>query len=43
MNIEKLKDEIQKEEGYRDTIYKDHLGFATIGYVHLVRPSDNFK
>ena len=32
MNIEKLKDEIQKEEGYRDTIYKDHLGFATIGY-----------
>ena len=43
MNIEKLKDEIQKEEGYRDTIYKDHLGFATIGYGHLVRPSDNFK
>ena len=43
MNIEKLKDEIQEEEGYRDTIYKDHLGFATIGYGHLVRPSDNFK
>ena len=43
MNIDKLKDEIQKEEGYRDTIYKDHLGFATIGYGHLVRPSDNFK
>ena len=43
MNIEKLKDEIKKEEGYRNTIYKDHLGFKTIGYGLLVRPSDNFK
>ena len=43
MNIEKIKDEIKKEEGYRNTVYKDHLGFATIGYGHLVRPSDNFK
>ena len=43
MNIEKIKDEIKKEEGFRDTVYKDHLGFATIGYGHLVRPSDNFK
>ena len=43
MNIEKIKDEIKKEEGYRNTVYKDHLGFATIGYGHLVKPSDNFK
>ena len=38
MNIEKLKDEIKKEEGYRNTVYKDHLGFG-----HLVTPKDNFK
>ena len=43
MNIEKMKAEIQKEEGYRNTVYKDHLGFKTIGYGHLVKPSDNFK
>ena len=43
MNIEKLKDHLREEEGFRDTVYKDHLGFATIGYGHLVRPSDNFK
>ncbi len=43
MNLEKIKDEIKKEEGYRNTVYKDHLGFATIGYGHLVTPQDNFK
>ena len=43
MNLEKVKEEIKKEEGFRDTVYKDHLGFATIGYGHLVKPSDNFK
>ena len=42
MNIEKMKAEIQKEEGYRDTVYKDHLGFATIGYGHLITSKDNF-
>jgi lysozyme len=43
MNLENIKAEIQKEEGYRNTVYKDHLGFATIGYGHLVTPKDNFK
>ena len=43
MNIDKMKSEIKQEEGYRDIMYKDHLGFKTIGYGHLVRPSDNFK
>ena len=42
MNIENIKAEIQKEEGYRDTVYKDHLGFATIGYGHLITSKDNF-
>ena len=43
MNLEKVKDHIKEEEGYRDTMYKDHLGFATIGYGHLVLPRDKFK
>ena len=42
MNIEKLKDHLREEEGYRDTVYKDHLGFATIGYGHLITSKDNF-
>ena len=43
MNLEEIKSEIKKEEGFRDTVYDDHLGFATIGYGHLIKPSDNFK
>ena len=43
MNLEEVKDHIKEEEGYRDTMYKDHLGFATIGYGHLVLPRDKFK
>jgi lysozyme len=43
MNLEKIKEEIKEEEGYRDSMYRDHLGFATIGYGHLVLPSDKFK
>ena len=42
MNIEKLKDHLREEEGFRDTVYKDHLGFATIGYGHLVKPHEHF-
>ena len=42
MNLEKLKDDLRTEEGYRDMIYLDTRGFQTIGYGHLVKPSDNF-
>ena len=42
MNLEKLKNHLKEEEGYRDTVYKDHLGFATIGYGHLVKPHEHF-
>ena len=42
MNIEKLKEHLREEEGYRDTVYKDHLGFATIGYGHLVKKNEKF-
>jgi len=42
MDIETLKEHLREEEGYRDTVYKDHLGFATIGYGHLVKPHEHF-
>jgi len=42
MNLEKLKDHLRTEEGYRDMIYLDTRGFQTIGIGHLVKPSDNF-
>ena len=42
MNIEKLKEEIKKEEGYRNKVYKDPLGFATIGYGHLIKSNEIF-
>tara|TARA_R110000824_G_scaffold300370_1_gene488380 strand:- start:3051 stop:3482 length:432 start_codon:yes stop_codon:yes gene_type:complete len=42
LNIEKLKNEIKKEEGYRNVVYQDTLGFATIGYGHLVKKNEKF-
>ena len=39
--MEDLKERIKSNEGFRDTIYKDKLGKATIGYGHLVTPEDN--
>ena len=42
MDLEKLKSEIQKEEGYRDVVYQDTLGFKTIGYGHLVKSHEKF-
>ena len=39
---EELKDRIKEHEGFRNTIYKDSLGFATIGYGHLVKKDDPF-
>ena len=43
MNLEEVKEHIKEEEGYRDNMYRDHLGLATIGYGHLVLPRDKFK
>ena len=40
--MQSVKDRVREHEGYRDTVYSDSLGFATIGYGHLVLPSDNF-
>ena len=35
MNYDKIKDSIKKHEGYRDKVYRDHLGNRTVGYGHL--------
>ena len=43
MEYDDLKARIKEHEGYRDQVYKDSLGFATIGYGHLVLSTDRFK
>lgn len=43
MSLEGLKMRIKIHEGYRDTVYEDSLGKATIGYGHLVTYKDKFE
>lgn len=43
MNLDSIKVSIKVHEGYRDTIYLDSLGKATIGYGHLITPQDSFE
>tara|TARA_R110002050_G_scaffold20325_4_gene57594 strand:+ start:495 stop:926 length:432 start_codon:yes stop_codon:yes gene_type:complete len=38
-----LKEEIKKHEGWSPKIYKDHLGFDTIFYGHLITPEDTYE
>jgi lysozyme len=40
--MEQVKQRIKEHEGFRDTVYSDSLGFATVGYGHLVLPTDHF-
>ena len=40
MDIEKLSEEIEYDEGNVEKIYLDHLGLPTFGIGHLVRESD---
>ena len=40
--MEDIKERIKQHEGFRLSIYSDSLGFATIGYGHLVLDTDNF-
>lgn len=40
--MEEIKERIKQHEGFRRSVYSDSLGFATIGYGHLVLPTDNF-
>ena len=32
INLDKLVTDIKEEEGFRGEVYKDHLGFDTVGY-----------
>jgi len=43
MNYDQLKERIKRHEGYRDMVYRDSLGFATIGYGHLVKSHERFE
>ena len=40
MNINKLKEELKIDEGYKNEIYADHLGYLTFGIGHLVLDTD---
>tara|TARA_B110000305_G_scaffold229816_1_gene281182 strand:+ start:267 stop:710 length:444 start_codon:yes stop_codon:yes gene_type:complete len=40
MNIEKLREQLEIDEGVKYEIYNDHLGYATFGVGHLVLESD---
>ena len=40
--FDKVKERIKKHEGFRNKIYLDSLGKATIGYGHLITKKDNF-
>lgn len=35
-----LKNRIKKNEGFRTSVYRDQLGFETIGYGHLVKKNE---
>ena len=38
--LERLRKEIIADEGCVLEVYKDHLGYFTVGVGHLIRPSD---
>ena len=40
MNIDELRQEIQKDEGRVNSVYLDHLSLPTIGIGHLIKESD---
>lgn len=40
MDMKKLREEIEFDEGVVDKIYLDHLGYPTFGIGHLVRDTD---
>ena len=42
MEYDDLKARIKEHEGFVPKIYKDQLGFKTIGFGHLVLPTDKF-
>ena len=43
MNYDKIKDSIKTHEGYRDKVYRDHLGNRTVGYGHLCLDNEKWS
>ncbi len=43
MDIAQLKADLIREQGKRLTVYKDRLGYLTVGVGHLVVPSDKLN
>jgi lysozyme len=40
MDLEKLREQLEIDEGVKYELYNDHLGYATFGVGHLVLESD---
>ena len=40
MNINTLREELERDEGRVDSIYLDHLGYPTFGIGHLITDND---
>jgi lysozyme len=40
MNMEKLREELEKDEGVKYEVYLDHLGYPTFGIGHLITDDD---
>ena len=40
MDIDKLREQLEIDEGVKYEIYKDHLGYTTCGIGHLILESD---
>ena len=40
MDLEKLREQLEIDEGVKYEVYNDHLGYATFGVGHLVLESD---
>ena len=43
MNIDKLRKELERDEGVRYEVYLDHLGYPTFGIGHLITEDDPEK
>ena len=41
MNMEKLQEELENDEGVKYEVYNDHLGYPTFGIGHLILDSDS--
>jgi lysozyme len=41
MNVDKLRKQLENDEGVKYEIYNDHLGYPTFGIGHLILESDS--